>query len=181
MKLWLSTKWLITKFHWLIYRHLITPVRALTHTPEPSLWSPLSTRNDWSWSQGSGGVVLFFLSDWNTHIISFSHLFVQHNSLLWPLFEFSHLDYLYFWSQVLDGARILWRWWSCKIFLPQTLSLARFVFLWFSLLGMFIPHSFNKHWLTTYCVPGMVLDVVNWVINRTDMAPAFTGSTDQWL
>lgn len=63
-------------------------------------------------------------------------------------------------------------------FTPSLLSSARFVSLWVSLLGIVILHSFAKHRLTTYCVLGIVLDVVSRMNNKTDMTPAFTESAD---
>lgn len=196
MKFQLSTKWLITKFHSRIYTDITTckygyaPVlwilnmhtHTYTHktTPALSLYFPLSIQNDSLGSQWGEVVSFFFRLD--ILIKFYFHIFFIYPPL--HKFVLACLLIQLSWSSIFLQSSfgrdqdILTLVKLQNIFTPNILSSARFVSVWFSLLGMFIPHSVNKLWFTAYHVPGTVLDVVNREVNETDVAPACTASTD---
>lgn len=53
-------------------------------------------------------------------------------------------------------------------------------FLHYSSINSIILYSFNNHLLSTYYMPGIVLDTRDAMMNKEDVASAFTGPTVEW-
>lgn len=163
---WLSTRWSITTFHWWIYIHITTCICVCTHM---YICTHANNYTEHTIITIYSKSVVVVIVRWGDNFLSF---FKRLNTFI----HFIFVSLLYNTKHVCFGFSsnliilIIYifaiKSWKgpeyfdigevAKYFPANLLSSARFASVWFSLLEMLIPHSFNTHRLTAYSVPGTI-------------------------